>query len=261
MTECNIVTVHFKDEERVISGYINMLQEIFVYLSDLFVIADPLDEKMNVLLGIATYSLKRFKEINNHHLFNSLAGRSCLRVMIENYIMMKYLIKNEEHHVNIWRDYQIYGIGQYKLVLSRYRESAIADDVPFDTSYIEAIVNEFKNEEFINMDTRYFDQQNIRKKAEIVNEADLYGLYYDYTTSFEHGLWGAIRESSLLKCFNPAHKYHCIPDINDEIRLKSIMPDCIMVMNKTIILLNELYSIPEQLLNEVINFEIKPAFK
>uniref|UniRef100_UPI004057B053 helix-turn-helix domain-containing protein n=1 Tax=Agathobacter sp. TaxID=2021311 RepID=UPI004057B053 len=34
----------------------------------------------------------------------------------------------------------------------------------------------------------------------------------DYDSSFEHGLWGAIRESSLLKCNNPAHKYHCLPE-------------------------------------------------
>lgn len=77
-------------------------------------------------------------------------------------------------------------------------------------------------------------------------------------SSFEHGLWGAIRESSLLKCNNPAHKYHCVPDVEDEARLKTVLPDCIMIMNKTISFLDEIYGIPEQLLNEVINFEIKP---
>ena len=121
-----------------------------------------------------------------------------------------------------------------------------------------ALVNEFKGEEFIDMDTKYFDKQNIRLKAEDVGEKNLYGLYYDYDSSFEHGLWGAIRESSLLKCNNPAHKYHCVPDVEDETRLKTVLPDCIMIMNKTISFLDEIYGIPEQLLNEVINFEIKP---
>ena len=45
------------------------------------------------------------------------------------------------------------------------------------------------------MDTKYFDKQNIRLKAESVDEKNLFGLYYDYDSSFEHGLWGAIRES------------------------------------------------------------------
>ena len=37
------------------------------------------------------------------------------------------------------------------------------------------------------MDTKYFDKQNIRLKAEDVGEKNLYGLYYDYDSSFEHG--------------------------------------------------------------------------
>ena len=258
MTKCSPFVLEFPEENRSITAYMEKLYDVFSYLSDLFISTDPLDEKMNVLLGIATYSYKRLKEIYEHQLFNAISGRSCIRVLIENYIMMKYLVKNESSHDNIWRDYQLYGIGLYKLVLSRYRESSFAGESHFDEKYIEILVNEFKNEEFINMDTRYFDNQAIRLKADCVGEKQLYGLYYDYDSSYEHGLWGAIRESSLLKCDNPAHKYHCIPDINDEIRLKTVLPDCIRVMNKTLAFLNDLYGIPEQLLSEVINYEIKP---
>ena len=259
MTDCNIFIIEFPEEKRNITAYMEKLHEVFAYLSELFVSTDPLDEKMNVLLGIATYSYKRLKEIYEHQLFNSISGRSCVRILIEDYIMMRYLVKNEPSHDNIWRDYQLYGMGLYKLVLARHRESGGLEQSHFDERYIEALVNEFKGEEFIDMDTKYFDKQNIRLKAESVGEKDLFGLYYDYDSSFEHGLWGAIRESSLLKCNNPAHKYHCVPDVEDETRLKTVLPDCVMVMNKTVSFLNELYGIPEQLLNEVIHFEIKPV--
>ena len=258
MTECNVFAVKFPAEKRNITAYMEKLHEVFIYLSELFTVVEPLDEKMNVLVGIATYSYKRLKEMYEHNLFNSISGRSCVRVLIEDYIMMKYLVNNEASHDNIWRDYQLYGMGLYKLVLARHRESSVSEEAHFDEKYIEALVNEFKGEEFINMDTKYFDKQNIRLKAENVDEKNLFGLYYDYDSSFEHGLWGAIRESSLLKCNNPAHNYHCVPDIEGETRLKTVLPDCIMVMNKTVFFLNELYGIPEQLLNEVINFEIKP---
>lgn len=40
-----------------------------------------------------------------------------MRVLVEDFIMMKYLSKNEALHDNIWRDYQLYGMGLYKLVL------------------------------------------------------------------------------------------------------------------------------------------------
>lgn len=257
MTDCSIYSIEFPEEIRDITAYIENLHEVFAYLSELFSSACPLDERMNVLLGIATYSYKRLKEVYEHNLFNSISGRSCVRVLIEDYIMMKYLVKNETSHENIWRDYQLYGLGQYKLVLARHREHGTSDLTHFDATYIEALVNEFKEEEFIDMDTKYFDKQNIRLKAESVDEKNLFGLYYDYDSAFEHGLWGAIRESSLLKCNNPAHQYHCVPDVEDTNRLKTVLPDCIMVMNKTVNFFNELYGIPEQLLNEVINFEIK----
>lgn len=261
MTDCSVFAIEFPEEKRNITAYMEKLYEVFAYLSELFITTNPLDEKMSVLLGIATYSYKRLKEIYEHQLFNSISGRSCVRVLIEDYIMMKYLVKNETSHDNIWRDYQLYGIGLYKLVLARHRESDVSDESHFDEKFVEALVNEFKGEEFIDMDTKYFDKQNIRIKAESVDEKNLYGLYYDYDSSFEHGLWGAIRESSLLKCNNPAHKYHCVPDIDDKTRLKTVLPDCVMVMNKTISFLNELYGIPEQLLNEVVNFEIEPIIE
>ncbi len=258
MTECSMFSIVFPQETRNVTAYMENLHEIFAYLCELFTSSSPLDERMNVLLGIATYSYKRLKEAYDHNLFNTISGRSCIRVLIENYIMMKYLVKNESSHENIWRDYQLYGLGLYKLVLARFRENDVSEQAHFDEKYIEALVNEFKEEEFINMDTKYFDKQNIRLKAESVDEKILYGLYYDYDSSFEHGLWGAIRESSLLKCNNPAHKYHCIPDIEDQNRLKTVLPDCIMVMNKILLFLDEMYGIPEQVLSEVINFEIKP---
>ena len=56
--------------------------------------------------------------------------------------------------------------------------SQLYRDLYGDEKYIELLVNEFKSEEFIDMDTKYFDKQNIRLKAADVEEKELYGLYY-----------------------------------------------------------------------------------
>ena len=122
MTDCSIFAIRFSEEKRNITAYMEKLHEVFVYLSELFLTAAPLNEKMSVLLGIATYSYKRLKEIYEHQLFNSISGRSCVRVLIEDYIMMKYLVKNESFHENIWRDYQLYGMGLYKLVYRSFSQ-------------------------------------------------------------------------------------------------------------------------------------------
>ena len=155
MTECSMYSFEFPEEKRNISLYMENLHEIFVYLTEVFKAVSPLDEKMNVILGIATYSYKRFKEAYEHNLFNSISGRSCVRVLIEDYIMIKYLVKNEETHKNIWRDYQLYGLGLYKLVLARHRENVTSQETHFDQPLVESLVNEFKVEEFIDMDTSY----------------------------------------------------------------------------------------------------------
>lgn len=256
MTECELFMIQFEEEGRDTDQYIQCLWDVYSYLNELFIKASPLDNKMLVLLGIATYSFKRIKEVSDHKLSNAIVGRSSVRVLIENYIMMKYLLKNEMSREEIWKEFQEYGIGQFKLIFERSKEQApVREDSHVNYKYLDILVKEFKGEHFLDMDTRYFDKKSIREKAEIVDEKELYGLYYDYDSAFEHGLWGAIRESSLLKCSNPLHRYHCVPDINDEQNLKSVWPDCMMVMNKTITLLDEVYGIPDLLLRGVLDFE------
>lgn len=101
MTDCNIFVTKFPSENREFTAYMERLHELFGYLSDLFVTTAPLDEKMVVLLGLATYSYKRLKEIYELRAFNSIAGRSCVRVMIEDYIMMKYLVFSEDDDITV----------------------------------------------------------------------------------------------------------------------------------------------------------------
>ena len=174
--------------------------------------------------------------------------------MIENYIMLKYLLKNESSHKDIWTEYQYYGIGQYKLIVEKHRESGkdLSDShVMYD--YMDLLVNEYKDEEFIDMDTSYFNNDAIRIKAQKVDEKEMIGLYYDYDSAFEHGLSGAIRESSLLKCNSPSHQYHCVPDIENEQKLKDIWCDCEKIMDKIMKVLEDEYGLPNNFKTEVTN--------
>lgn len=256
MTDCELYSLNYENELANTQLYMEQLHEVFDYLSELLCNSNPLDQKMLVLFGLATYSYKRILEVVEHNLFNSISGRSAVRILIENYIMIKYLVKIEPEHEDIWTEYQVYGMGQYKLILSRFREQEESEDLKnshVNYKYLECLVNEFFTEEMIDMDTRYFDKQNIREKAKQVGEQILYGLYYDYDSAYEHGLWGAIRESSLLKCKNPAHQYHCVPDIDNNQKLKSVWYDCVFVMEKILLFLDDIYGIPKELLSEVIN--------
>lgn len=248
MSDCELMYIDYKEDPPNASEYIERITTILQYYSDLLVSVNPLDNKMLVLLSIATYSYKRFLELVNHSLYNTISGRGIVRVLIEDYIMMKYLLQNESTHKDIWTEYQYYGIGQYKLIVERYIQSGRQiknSHVHYD--YLDILVNEYKNKEFIDMDTTYFGKQNVRAKAISVNEKDLFDYYYDYDSAFEHGLWGAIRESSLIKCNSPSHQYHCIPDIDNIQKMPSVWNDCISIMKKTIAVLESIYGLPSHL--------------
>lgn len=100
------------------------------------------------------------------------------------------------------------------------------------------------------MDTSYFDKINVREKARAIGERELFGLYYDYDSAFEHGLWGAIRESSLLKCNEVSHQYHCVPDVDNEQRMKDVWNDCKMAMDKIMSIIQDLYGLPDSFSEE-----------
>lgn len=248
MSDCQIVVKPIKKQTKlkVIKADFGKFESIMDYYSKL-VRLSPLDEKMLVLVGIANYSFKRLRELVEHNLYNTASGRSIIRVMIEDLIMMKYLLNNEKDHVNIWRDFQYYGIGQYKLISTKFKDCSAKNDLQnshVDYSYLDLLVNEFINEDFMNMDTTYFDKKQIRKKAEEVGEKNLFDFYYDYDSQYEHGLWGAIRECSMLKCTTAGHKYHNVPDIFDAQKLPSIWNDCRMVMKKTTQILKQEFGLP-----------------
>lgn len=243
MTECKLMFLEYAEEKMDLSKKVEDVKSLLISYKMVIIQSYPLDLKRIVSLGITTFAFKRWSEIIECKLGNNLAGRSSLRGMIECLFILKYLMLKESTNPNIWKEYQLHGIGKFKLIYERYSE--VAGDkpqthVPFE--YLDILVNEFKDKEFIDMDTRYFDGLSARPLSEMIDEKDLYNFYYDYDSSYEHALWGAIRESCFLKCENPEHMYHFVPDIENEQNLKSVIPDSIIVMDKILSELSTLFN-------------------
>ena len=251
MNKCILSYIEYTDNHNDSEKYVKTIKEKLLYYTNMFSSTRPLDNRMLVIIGTATYAYKRMLEVVEHSLYHSIAGRSVVRVMIESYIILKYLLLKESEHSDIWTEYQYYGIGQYKLIAERFRELGV--DLPeshVEYNYIDFLVSEYKNKEFIDMDTSYFDKINVREKAKAIGEKQLFGLYYDYDSAFEHGLWGAIRESSLLKCNEVSHQYHCVPDVDNEQRMKDVWNDCKMAMDKIMSIIQDLYGLPDSFSEE-----------
>lgn len=207
--------------------------------------------KFTVSMGIATYAIKLYREIVCNNNSTGILGRLALRTIIEVYMTLKYMMIKEKDHPDIWKSFQEYGVGKYKYVVIKARETgADLSNHHFALPVLEALVNQDKSEEFTNMDTRLFDNQNIRNKFETIGESELYDLYYEYDTNYIHGFWGAITESAMLHCDNPGHMYHSIPDITFKQKLKNVEYDCEYVLKKLLSLIYCHYDFPEFYLNK-----------
>ncbi|WP_418186387.1 DUF5677 domain-containing protein [Aliarcobacter lanthieri] len=192
-----------------------------------------LDNKFDVIIGTSTYILRIFNDILEKDLDTSILARLGIRTIIESFINIKYLLKTENEHENIWEEYKLYGLGKYKYVLLKSRElNDTNEDSHFSENLIDIFINEILWEEFVDIDLRYFDNKKIKDKFEDVDEADLYNISYEYNNNFSHGFWGAIRESSMLCCNNSSHKYHLIPDVNFEQEMTSVNYDIYIILEK-----------------------------
>lgn len=245
VTPCKPVVIQFEKDEMNYNEFIFVCRKKLEYILYSNKEKSLADDKFDVIVGSVNYALKIFIEMNQNSLGNSILGRHGIRTIIEIYIMTKYLLKKESANPRIWEEYKLYGISKYKLILLKARESDITKTSHLVPEIFEVLVNEIKWEEFIDIDLKYFDKLGIREKSIEVGEKELYDLFYDYDSNFSHGLWGAIRESSMLSCDNPTHKYHSIPDIQSDQILSDVKSDSVIVLEKLFHLLFEIYSLPD----------------
>ena len=203
------------------------------------------DDAYSVLTGSLTYAFKIFSEVIEHDLGNTLIGRQSSRIIAEVLIMLKYLALKEGEKPSIWTEYKAYGIGKYKLILMKLREGIGTETLHVSPKMLDILVNEPQLEEFTDIDLRYFDDVKIRDKAIEVGEKSLYDVAYDYDSNYAHGLWGAVRESSMLACDNVFHHFRPVADATLTQELLDVTSDCFDNMVKIISLVNERYSFPE----------------
>jgi len=234
-TDCKPLIIDFKHMEKEMDyhKYILEFQEKLNHLLNEKKEKSLTNDKFHVVIGTVTYALKIFNDVIEKKLDDSILGRHAFRTILETYINIKYLLKLEDKHPNIWKEYKLYGIGKYKLPLLKERENTNKKDkTHFVEPLIDVIVNEIIWEEYVDIDLRYFDNKKIKEKFEDIGEKYLYEVLYEYDNNFIHGFWGAVRESSMLHCNNVTHKYHSVPDINFQQKISSVNNDIYKIMNK-----------------------------
>ncbi|TGL35933.1 hypothetical protein EHQ52_03975 [Leptospira koniambonensis] len=247
ITRCNPMSLVHKFDTEDYESFINNAKKMIEYILHLNKESLLENTKFEIIMGSATYVLKILNEVASKSLGDCILGRQATRTILEIYIMLKYLSLKESVIPTIWTDYKLYGISKYKLILLKARETHPPESSHFLPPIAEALVNEIKWEEFIDIDLKYFDKLGIREKSIEVGEKYLYDLLYDYDSNFSHGLWGAIRESSMIICDNPAHRFHVIPDINFDQNLPDVKSDILLLTRKILLFIKGNFAVPENI--------------
>lgn len=245
LTDCEEMYLDTLNEDVIdLEEYKKNIYSKLQQFCEFYINTKPIDIKIITLLGMLTYSYKLISELIDHDLENTISGRTIFRSLSENYVMTKYLFLKESEHDDIWSDFQNYGLSKYKLFYERFAAyTPILETNHINFSYLDYLVSEYNSKDVLDITFNYFGGKgtSIKEKFKDVGEEDLYLYGYDYDSQLEHGLWGAIRESSILKCNSPGHLYHGVPDIDNIQKMKSVAHDCVLIMDKHIALLVDLF--------------------
>lgn len=237
MTDCNPKIIVYPK-----TGDIDLLTTKIRELKKLILKSEEIksDDKRDVIVGNIVYIYKIVKEIIDNNLYDSIISRFVLRTITEVIVNIKFLCSQEKDNPDIWEAFKDYGNSKYKMIYKRIEEGTTLNDncKNFDEVMLKLLANETKSEEFLKVSFKDFADKNVRQKFILVDEKDLYDTYYDYDTCFTHGYWGAIRESSLLTCDNPAHNYHSVADTECNQKLINCCDDLIFLIDKIIVIMD-----------------------
>jgi hypothetical protein len=200
--------------------------------------AERVDARLDSVFGLALYGLSLVEEIGMHRIHNRIAGRASLRALVEACITLRYLAKRDEKA--LWQSYRVYGAGQAKLAFLKAQE--VEGDLPtfLDEEALHAIANEDVWQEYLNIDLGHWANSNVRQLAIDCGAKDLYDRFYDWTSGFVHGNWGAVRDTNFVTCHNPLHRLHRIPRQAHRL-LNSVDADAVELVNDMIGVMESLY--------------------
>ena len=208
------------------------------------------DARHDTVFGTGFYCLGLLQELLRLGNCHTISARASLRTISECYFTLVYLAKKD--NTNLWLTHRVHGAGLTKLAFLKLDQS---DDAPkyVDVQTLEQLANEDRWQELQDIDLSHWNQTDLRKMSEEVGVKDVYDQYYDWTSAFAHGSWGAIRDAVFDTCGNPLHRYHRVPRQSIRV-LPDVVPDACQLVDKVLEIISQLYPrFPHRVLLENVN--------
>ena len=193
------------------------------------------DPKHDAVFGMAFFALRTLDEMMGIGVGTGILGRLGLRTILEVRVNLKYLLHRD--NPELWAKWREYGAGQAKLNALKFDESVQPPQF-IDLATIEGIASEDIWEEFLNVNLANWSGLDLRRLSERSGVKDVYDQHYSWTSSYAHGMWGAIRETSFQACANPLHRLHRRPERNP---LLDTVEDAVLLVDEIIKDVSEAY--------------------
>ena len=164
-----------------------------------------IDAKHDAVFGMALYALQILAEMMAVGISNGILSRLGIRTILEVRINLKYLI--DDNSGKLWQKWRQFGAGQAKL--SSLKLDDLAEPPEYvDLQGLEHIASEDLWEELLTIDVGNWANGDLRKMSQQAQLKGTYDEHYPWTSTYAHGMWGAIRETSYHTCGNPLHRLH-----------------------------------------------------
>ncbi len=200
-------------------------------------LTSAVDPRHDSVFGMALYSLAILSEQMHVGASTSISARFGLRVLLEVYVTLAYLLAKDD--MELWRSYRVYGAGQAKLAALKLEE-AVDHPLSISVERLRGIANEDIWEEFLDIDLGHWAKVNLRQLAMDAGVKEEYDRFYPWTSTYTHGHWNAVRSVVFDTCGNPLHRLHRIPR-GEPLAQPDSIADAVELVDKTLILVNRAY--------------------
>jgi hypothetical protein len=199
-----------------------------------------LNARHDAAFGVVLYAISLGEEICAPINSSLIVGRFGLRTLVELLITFSYLAVKDD--LSLWFEYRNFGNGQTKLAFLKTELATGALPAFVSQETLFELANEDSWQEYVDVNTGHWASKNLRALAMDGGTKDVYDKYYDWTSTYSHGHWGAIRDSNFVTCLNPLHRFHRIPRRSHRV-LPAVASDAIGIINSILDVLQRLYPV------------------
>ena len=136
------------------------------------------------------------------------------RAMMDALITFRWLAKQND--LSQFTKFKKFSLGKQKLLKLHIQELVDGgrEDLAEFEEYLSATINEEGWEELLSIDLGgNFAGKDMRTMAHEVGMRELYNLVFSPASAELHGEWVSLKRSNLVRCGNPLHRFHLVPQL------------------------------------------------